>query len=532
MRGGGERVGVARTRCARSNQLLTAVAICICATAPLHAEITESQVLVVYNSNSADGAVLKDYYLAAHPGIPAVNVLDLNNALLNAPDISYSNFVMLVRNPIRAYLSLAGALEPADIVAICIIRPFSHRILDTDANNSGDNPNSMLSETLAGDGTNAALDAELALLWQNLDAGEAGGAMDSKSDNFIDNPYHKLSNPISAFGRTDIQIQKAFVPDAQQISWLLGGAGATRFTPGDMYLVCRIDGNSLTDAKAEIDRAKSLYVNKAVVKILLDEYDTSICSEYDDDGLYSNNGSDPYWGGDDYELTRDNLVANGWNVRYDAAFNFIDSTEESNPLIGYASYGGNDLNNGCGQGPPGDATYIEGFHFPPGAIFNTIESYNARGLNGLGTFFGQEQVADFIGEGGTFGVGSVWEPFAITLPDNAFLMTNMLNNGLTFAEAAYTSFPALSWHQLAVGDPLGKMIVINDPATPKGDMNGDGKVDGRDVRWFMDVVLNGPSNYRIVFPALDPIARGDFDGDFKITSIDTSAFVTAMVTAP
>jgi hypothetical protein len=489
-------------------------------------------VLVVYSSNSTDGTVLKDYYLAAHPGIPAANVLDLNNALLNAPDISYSNYVTLVRDPIRAYLLLAGPPAPEDIVSICIIRPFPHRVLDTDVSYAGDNPNTSFNETVAGDCTNAALDAELSLLWQNLDAGEAGGPMDSKSDNFIDNPYHKLSSPISAFSRTDIQTQKTFATDAGQISWLLGGAGATRLTPGDMYLVCRIDGNSLADAKAEIDRAKNLYVNKAVAKILLDEFDISACSEYDNDGLYTNDGSDPYWGGDDYELTRDNLVANGWNVRYDAAFNFIDSTEETNPLIGYASYGGNDLNNGCGQGPPGDATYIEGFHFPPGAIFNTIESYNARGLNGLGTLFSQEQIADFIASGGTFGVGNVWEPFSFSVPDNAFIMTNMLNNGLTFAEAAYTSFPALSWHQIAVGDPLGKMIVINDPATPKGDMNGDGKVDGRDIAWFMDVILNGPSNYRTVFPTLDPIARGDFDGDFTVTAVDTPAFVTAMLTAP
>jgi hypothetical protein len=513
-------------------QAIAAAALLMSASAPLHAAITESQVLVVYNSNSPDGTVLKNHYLAAHPGIPAANVVDLNNALLNTPDISYANYLTLIRNPIRAYLSLAGPPDAANIVAICLIRPLPHRILDSDASNVGDNPNSLLNELLAGDATPAAVDAELALLWQNLESGEAGGDMDSKSDNFIDNPYHKLATPIGSFSRTNIQTQKTLVLDGGQITWLPGGAGATRLTPGDIYLVCRVDGNSLAHAQAEIDRAKNLYVNKAVVKILLDEFDITSCGEYDADGLYSDGVGDPYWGGDDYELTRDNLIAGGWNVRYDAAFNFIDSTEETNPLIGYASYGGNDLNNGCGQGPPGNATYLQGFHFPPGAIFNTIESYNARGLNGLGTLFSQEQVADFIEEGGTFGVGNVWEPLSITVPDNAFLMTNMLNNGLTFAEAAYTSFPALSWHQLAVGDPLGKMIILNDAALPKGDMNGDGKVNGRDIAWFLDVVLNGPANYRISFPTLDPIARGDFDGDLGVTVLDTTAFVTAMLTAP
>lgn len=490
--------------------------------------ITESQVLVVYNSAAIDATALKDYYLAAHPGIPAANVLDLNNAALNVADLTYAQFVSQVRDPIRNYLLLAGAPDPPDIISIVLVRPFPHRIQDTDIPMIGDNPNGQGSELSAGDATDASVDAELVLLWQNLDAGEAGGTMDSKSDNVIDNPYHQQTAQISTYSRANIQTAKTFV-SVSAVYWRLGGTGAAMLTPGDLYLVCRIDGNSLADAKASIDRAKDLIVNKAKVRILLDEYDTSTNQDLDDDGLLFNGPPDRFWAGDDYEEATALLQGAGWDVRYDGTFNFIDSTEETMPLIGYASYGENDSAGGLGEDPPGNGTYINGFHFVPGAMFNTIESYNGRALNGLGTLFNQEQAADFIAAGGTFAIGMVWEPFTFTLPDNEFLMTGMLNNGLTWAEAAYTSIPALSWQHVVLGDPLGKPAIVNDAGLPKGDLNGDGNVDGLDIAWYTDIVLNGPAHYHATFPTLDPIARGDFTEDGKVDLADGPQFINVLL---
>ncbi|HUN80434.1 MAG TPA: hypothetical protein VMV81_02880 [Phycisphaerae bacterium] len=494
--------------------------------AAVRADVLPNQVLVVYNSQAFTATTLKNYYLAAHPGIPAANVLDLNDTTW-ANEFSYADFITHVRNPIRNYFSLPGSPSPSQIIAICLIRPFPHRVMDPDDGDDGDVPYFLYEDAIAGDANNASLDAELVLLWQDLDAGEANGLMDSYSDNMIVNPYHKLSSPIQTYSRANITIPKVFT-NAQDICWLLGGSGPTQLTPGDMYLVCRIDGSSLADAEAEIDRAKNLIVNKAAVKVLLDEPDFN-CDNSDDDGLFSNDSSDPFWGGDDYELTRDTLVTAGWNVHYDNAYNFISSSEETAPLIGYASYGEND-GPSCGESE--SYGYIQGYHFAAGAMFNTIESYNARDLNGIGGLFNQEQISDFIASGGTFGVGNVYEPFSFTVPDNAFLMPNMLVNGLTFAEAAYTSLPALSWQQVAVGDPLAKMTIINDPGLPRGDMNGDGHADGRDIVWFIDVVLNGPAHYRATFPTLDPLFRGDFTGDYKVTVDDLPGFINALLTAP
>lgn len=500
------------------------------ACAPAWAGVLPSQVLVVYNSRTASGTEMKDYYLSAHPDIPSANVFDLDNILLNTIQLTYAEFVTLIRNPIRNFLLLPGGPEPTSIVSICLMKPLPHRIQDTDTGDSGDGPGLAVNEILAGDATNAAVDAELALLWQNLEAGEAGGTMDSRSDNVIDNPYHKASIGIETFGRGNIQTQKTYL-NTSNICWLLGGAGATQLTPGDMYLVCRIDGNTVADAKTVIDRAKGLYINRAVVKILFDEHNTSGGDHFDDDGLFSDNATDPFWGGNDYELTRDALLAAGWMVRYDATFDFVSSAEETSPLIGYASYGENHASV-LGEDPPGAGTFIDGFRFPPGAMFNTLESYNARALNGIGTLFDQEQVADFVAAGGTFAIGNVWEPFSFTVPDNAFMMTNLLLNGLTWAEASYSSMPALSWHQLVIGDPLGKPVILFDPGVPKGDMDGNGVVDGRDIRWFISVTMNGLLPYRTAFPALDPVARGDFTGDFKVAPDDLAGFISALLLAP
>ncbi|NOX57626.1 MAG: hypothetical protein GXP29_02055, partial [Planctomycetes bacterium] len=209
--------------------------------------ISESQTLVVYNSASSDGEALKDAYLAAHPGIGASNVVDLNDASLLTADLTIADFTTKVRDPIRAHLSAAGFPQPADIIAIVLIRPMPHRVLDSDNALVGDNPGAAATEINNGDVTYASVDAELVLLWQDLYGGEAGGALDSLADNMIQNPYHGSGAAIDAFSRTSITNAKVFGVFAG-ISWSISGIGATRLTPGDMYLVCRIDGTSQADA--------------------------------------------------------------------------------------------------------------------------------------------------------------------------------------------------------------------------------------------------------------------------------------------
>lgn len=503
------------------------------------ADIAPSQVLVVYNAANADSTAVANAYLAAHPDIPAQNVVALNNVAISQPQITYAQFTSLIRDPIRAHLLAAGPPDPSGIIAIVLMRPFAHRILDTDNPNIGDNPNGAFLEFLppsaiAGgqaDSTNCSVDAELVLLWQPLDTGEAGGIMDSLSDNLIDNPFHTSISDVHLFSRANIQTAKVFT-NTLDVVWQLGGTGATRLMSGDIYLVTRIDAQNTADAIALIDRSQDILVNKARVNIILDEWNlagppAACTNDLDDDPLFSS--GDPFNAGDDYEDIRTFLQNNGWIVEYDATTDFITGDELPDPIVAYASYGENHKNGGCGEDPPGAGTYLQTFNFAPGAMFNTLESYNGRALNTLGTLFDQEQVADFISTGGTFGIGHVWEPFTFSVPDNEFLFANMLVRGMTWAEAAYSAIPVLSWHHVVVGDPLATLTILNDPGLPPGDLNDDDSANGLDIDWFVDILINGIDGYRAAFPALDPFARADFTGDFVIDHDDVPGFVAVLV---
>ena len=173
--------------------------------------MTASQVLVVYNSRSADGQTVLNAYLAAHPDLPAANVFDLNSAAMaGRADVTYAEFIADIRNPIRAYLDQLGDPAPEGIVSLCLIRGIPHRIQDTDYPTVGDNPLAQSNEFGAGDATSASVDSELVLLWQNLETDEAGLSMDSKSDSVIDNPYHGLLTSIKGHPSTSIKTAKTF----------------------------------------------------------------------------------------------------------------------------------------------------------------------------------------------------------------------------------------------------------------------------------------------------------------------------------
>ncbi len=497
----------------------------------VQADIAENQALVVFNSQAAEATALKDAYLAAHPGIPAENVVDLNSDVLvaNPADLTYAQFTAEIRDPVRDYLLIPGSPEPQEIVTIVLIRPMPHRIRDGDRPMAGDNPNAAADEFNTGDAGFSSIDAELVLLWHDLDAGEDAGIMDSLSDNLIDNPYHQRSDPIDACAdcaRDNIQVAKTFDNMGNRL-WIVAGDGETMLTPGDMYLVCRIDGTTLADATASIERARNLRINRKAVICFFDEYNVNGgANDLDDDFIFAN---DPLLAGNDYEEARAALLAAGWMVRYDGGFDFVDCTEETRSIIGFASYGENHDINNQGENPPGAATYIDCYAFPPGAMFNTLESDNGRALNGLGSQFNLEQLADFITAGGTFAVGNVFEPFTLTVADNEFLFVNLLVNGLTWGEAAYTSLPGLSWQQIVVGDPLAKPIILNDLGLPQGDLDGDGEVTGLDIQPFLQIVLTGFDDYYTAHPTLDPVVRADFTGDFQVTLDDLPGFLAALL---
>ncbi len=469
------------------------------------AVLTPSQVLIVYNSQAADAATVLNAYLTSHPDIPAVNVFDLNDATIaGVPDITYADFVNRIRDPIRAYLDQAGDPTSTGIISILLIKGIPHRIKDTNVPAAGDDPTGGAQPELnAGDYTAASVDSELTLLWQELDTGEAGGSMDSKSDNFIDNPYHTRTGSISIYSRLNIQNAKT-LNNLVGRAWSLAGTGRTRLSEGDFYLVCRIDGNTAADAVAAIQRARNIRINRRYAWVVLDEH-ADATREYDNMDLFDPPNSTYFYAGDDYDETSSLLQAAGWKIKYDNTTSFILPAALPRPIAAYAGYGENHITN-----PSGSGTYIQGFQFARGAIFNTYESYNGRALNGLPTWGSQEQAADFIASGGTFGIGHVWEPFAFTIPDNEFLFVNFLTRGLTWAEAAWSSIPVLSWMHVVIGDPLATATIVNQPA----DFDADGDVDVDDVNYIASCFSG--TTVAAFFGCED----GDLDGDADVDQAD------------
>ncbi len=121
------------------------------------------------------------------------------------------------------------------------------------------------------------------------------------------------------------------------------------------------------------------------------------------------------------------------------------------------------------------STYESSFNLAPGALMNTMESYNGRAFGGYTPAFGQGSLADFIDAGGTFGLGNVWEPFSLTVPDNAQVVRNFYLGGLSWGEAAWSAVPLLSFQQIVIGDPLARIVRTSE------DRNADGAISVEDL---------------------------------------------------
>ncbi len=403
--------------------------------------------LLVYNRADPDSAAIRDHYLQLHPGVHDLNLANLD--LVGRHTITASVYARWIRAPIRKHLATHPDLKER-IVCIALTLGIPHRIEDASHPESGDDAALMRREWLdRGDFTAASVDSELTLLWQDLERNEFGGKFDSKADGFIANPCFGAERPASEYDRRFCGAPKQFTQivkagadlDSPQAGWAAAEARlpAARLSPGDIYLVVRLDGPSRRDVLVLINRSRKIEIRKSEVAIVMD---ADAWRDFDKG---------------DYDDAEKRLQKNGWRVTHDRTANFLTSDEMTTPVIAYAGYG----LNAAGDSP-GSTDYIRELHFAPGAIFNTLESFNGRDFGGAGDRRErpQTQVADFIAAGGTFGIGNVWEPFSFSAASNAELLDAMLIRGWSFAESAYGSLRALSWQQIVVGDPLARITVL------------------------------------------------------------------------
>ena len=492
---------------------VVAAAMCAASVTSARAQLAEDQVLVVYDSRVPDSLAVAEYYAGSRkvpggaggfagvrPGVHVVNMAAIG-AGFNAPgSVPEVDFRVKIRDPLRAYLSSNNLT--LRVRAIVTTKGLPHRVLDTDVPSNADfpgtAPGNFIPELSANDCTSASVESELALLWQDLTQGEAGNASDSRADGLIVNPFWRSTRGVSTLSNVNITTSKPLAPSGTGPTWSTSGAAgaATRLNPADLYLVTRLDGRTVADVRAMIDRSQNILVNTNTAALLFDE------DGADFDNIASGSAVFPaLLGGDDYEdcvtaLTNDRRFSFAFpslpaNVRYDnnaGAANFFvgpnlaftagQGVLVNNPVLLVASYGSN--HNGVptlAAGGSSGTVYATSYNYAPGAIFNTIESFNGRDFGGLGQlgFAPQQQAADFLAAGGTFALTNVWEPLADSVPDNLPMVQQFVLGNVSFAEAAWMSTPALSWMQMPVGDPLARMSRSNE------NLNGDSRVTTDDL---------------------------------------------------
>ncbi|NQU75076.1 MAG: PEP-CTERM sorting domain-containing protein, partial [Planctomycetes bacterium] len=226
-------------------------------------------------------------------------------------------------------------------------------------------------------------------------------------------------------------------------------------------LTARLDGFSVDDVKAAINRARHPFLEMPGAGFLVDD---------DPDA--------PGFAADKMEnLGNDVFAPRQIPYVYDGTDAFVMDT--SGPVLGYVGHGVH------GGAPPGYILDEENglrFDIAPGAAFHTWESFNAYSFNEGGNRDGQGLVAEWIRRGGTVGVGNVEEPNVDSLSvTNEELMFQMLLDGFTWGEAAWGATFQLSYVNTVVGDPLMRFVT----SQLLGDLNLDEIVNIFDFAIFV-----------------------------------------------
>lgn len=194
-----------------------------------------------------------------------------------------------------------------------------------------------------------------------------------------------------------------------------------------MYLVTRLDGNTVDDCKRLVDH--SLASKGENGPFVLDDDPTKPNERF---SLLP----------DAMRRASEILKTKKLSVEYDATRTFLSP---SGPVMGYVTWGSND--------PSFDKQVYRGIRFKPGAIAETFVSWGARRL--VFEEQGQSMITSLISQGVTGCKGYVSEPYTIALarPDILF---DRYTSGFNLAESYYMASPLIQWKDVVIGDPLCK----------------------------------------------------------------------------
>lgn len=192
-----------------------------------------------------------------------------------------------------------------------------------------------------------------------------------------------------------------------------------------LYLVTRLDGPSVADAKRLVDNSLNAKPDKG--PFFFDQ---------------AGNRNDSGYGALNKTLSAasEGLSKKGFQSALETTDAFVAPPE---PLMGYCSWGSNDARF--------DPDTYHKLKFKPGAIAETFVSTSGRSFAKLKD--GQSQVTDLIGQGVTGVKGYVSEPFTFALARPEILF-DRYTKGYNLAESFYMASLVLKWKDVVIGDPL------------------------------------------------------------------------------
>ena len=373
---------------ARNRTVVTALAVSAALLLSLPAVAqTADNVLVVVNQSSADSVRIGERYASVR-NVPPEQVIRL--AIEPAEEIDFQAFDRQIQIPIGQWLRRHDAQDRIHYIVLTKGVPLRIR------GSSGRT------------GTVASVDSELALLYRRMT-----GA-DSTLVGPTPNPYY--------LGEAAVAQAKAFSHETQ-----------------DIYLVTRLDGFTVDDVLALIDRGLQPVAGG---RILLDQK-ASI------EDLPGNQ-----W----LRQAADWMTANGFGERVE-----LETTSQvvtgKKEVLGYYSWGSND---------PAVTARHPDLAFVPGALAASFVSTDARTFhepaagwrtgswNDRSKFHAgspESLTGDIIRAGVTGVAGHVAEPYLDSAIRPQVLFPAYLS-GFNLAEAFYLAMPALSWQTVVIGDPL------------------------------------------------------------------------------
>ncbi|HLO98413.1 MAG TPA: TIGR03790 family protein [Fimbriimonas sp.] len=361
-----------------------------------------SRVLVIENTNSPASVEIATDYLKKRSGANLLKVQCQDSAISAANEtMQYAEFVEKIDKPLRAYLEKRKGID-----FIVLTKGIPIRLVGATTGVSGTQPS--------------------------------------------------LDSTIAAMGYKEL---KRSIPIQLNDSGFTGKCWSNRFWSSKErfshskfggYLVTRLDGYSVDDAKLLTTFAVQSETTKPAGKILIDvaeghgignESKVPLSAIVDGklDLQMVNEMAYNEWDAD-MVVAGKTLEKKGIPVTVDRTDVFVG---RKSGLAGYTSWGSND--------PKFDAAGYLLLRFEPGAIAETAVSTSARTF--LPTQGGQSLIADLI-KGRVTGVKGYCDEPLLQAVASPTILFDRYTSGWTLAESFYAASRFVGWEDIVIGDPL------------------------------------------------------------------------------